>query len=294
MITLDNGRLRLALDPSMGASVHRLEGRISSAWRPICEGEDAPQTALQSALFVMAPFANRARENRLVAGDKCWPVTPNTDEPLALHGSLWAKAWERGETSATHATLSAQHTGDTPYPFAARLDVRLDESAARFTLTLTNTGSDEVPVGMGFHPYFPRLPDTEIRFAARDCWSEGEDYLPLEKRRPDDTTDYTHWRPLVPGWQNTCYGGWNGVAEIDQPSLGYRLTLRAEGGLTHLMTYWEDGLGRFALEPQSHLSGLTAARAGGLHVLGPASSLSQSMQLTLIPDAPALSPTAPA
>ncbi len=79
------------------------------------------------------------------------------------------------EADVASMTLLYTYKGDLAYyPFACELQVKYTLTArAEFTieLTVTNTGSGNMPVGLGWHPYF-KLP----------AWEEAELQLPPVKK----------------------------------------------------------------------------------------------------------------
>ncbi|WP_323766995.1 hypothetical protein [Marinovum sp.] len=281
MITLQNDRFRLSVDPAMGASVGRFEVATAEGWVPVLAPRAAPaRTAGDTAMFLMAPFANRARGNRLALGTRRIELAPNTDEPLALHGIAWQRSWEVIETTAGRIALGLDTRGHDPLDLRMEFMAELRATGVRFGLSLRNTGARAVPCGIGFHPYFPRLTDTQVAFAARTLWPEGPGHLPLGKRPLPAAEAYSTPRGLPEAWRNQCYSGWDGRARITQPSLGYGLEMRGRG-LPALMLFADPGMARFALEPQSHVSGETGTGPHGLTVLPAGQSISAELTLKI-------------
>lgn len=280
--TLSNDCLRLCIDPDLGASVTGLETLINNKWQPVCVSETAtvaPTHAGQSALFYMLPFANRARDNLLIGSARSWQVEPNMDEPLALHGVVWTQKWTVKQSTGSAIVLTCSVNDEAPFPCDAELLVSLNGATIVFRLTVTARGPEPVPVGMGFHPFFPRTPRTFVTFSAAKRWAEGADHLPTTSENLAENEGYGMGRLLPSSWQNTCFTGWNGTASIDQPDLGYSVRIRASRGLGALMVYSTPDLDRFAVEPQSHLSGRTIAGRDGLRMIAPDQGWSEEMQL---------------
>ena len=279
---LDNGHLRLRIDPALGASVIDLEACIDGVWQPVCVSEspaEAPAHAGQTGLFFMLPFANRARANLLIGDSRSWTVEPTTDEPLSLHGMVWIENWTVQEITDSSISLGCRPRDGVPYPFDADLAVAMEGTKATFRLTVTPRGFETVPVGMGFHPYFPSLPGSFLTYKAEKRWLEGSDYLPTTSEALGVNEGYGAGSLLPPSWQNNCFTGWDGTARINQPDLGYALTIQASPGLRTLMVYSTPDLDRFAVEPQSHLSGCTTAGPDGLRMIDADQSWSEEIHL---------------
>ncbi|WP_424928980.1 hypothetical protein [Amaricoccus tamworthensis] len=282
MIELSSDRLNLSVDPDQGASIRSLDLVTASGRLPILAAAcPSPQDAGQSALFPMSPFANRVRDNRLTIAGRTADLSPNTDDPLCLHGWAWHRPWHvaQVETDQCHLTLRLLDHG---YNLSLGYRMRLSETGLTLSLRAVNDGSATVPVGLGFHPFFPRHPDTTLRFEASTLWPEGPGHLPMGHVPVPDAADYKLGRSLPAGWRNECYSGWKGTANISQPCLEYDLTLTSIG-TTVLMFYADPALNRFAVEPQSHVSGETHTGPNGLTALRPKQEYRIAMTLSVHP-----------
>lgn len=285
MIALETPHLRLELRPEEGACIWSMEFLAGTGWQPVLV-PDANQTegALNSGLFWMLPFANRARQNRLHGVQ----IAPNTDEPLALHGVVWSRAWNVETIRDAYVQLSLSCTeAELPFPFSARLIVQLDGATFRAQVQLRNEGSHGMPAGLGAHPYFLGLPQTTLQFEATHFYLEGPDHLPTDAITLPPELDFSEGAALPRSWRNNAYAGWKGQALILQPDLGYRMTMQAQAGMRELMLYAAPGLARFALEPQTHTSGATLDEVPepqvGLAILPPCKVMSRDFSLTLSP-----------
>ena len=274
MIHLETENFRLIVDETHGAAVRLFDMRGSDeAWRPILEPLDTSCCdAGASAMFAMLPFANRARDNILVIGDRRIELARNTNDPHALHGTGWRRAWTVERAGRTHCDLSLQPDASEPVRVAAKQCFRLTDDGLRVTLAVENLCETPVPLGLGWHPYFPHMSGTLLKFDARFFWLEGPDHLPTEPVAVPPELSFSSSRPVPATWRNNCYQDWDGRAEILQPELGYRLRLTASAKLCHLMLYAPQTR-VFALEPQSHVSGLTTVTDDGLRRMEPGETM---------------------
>ena len=152
---------------------------------------------------------------------------------------------------------------------------------------MENTGNEPIPAGLGFHPYFPRLPDTGLEFVAERIFPQGQDLLPLDPDPLPPDCNFADLMHLPDKHLDNAFGGWDGKARISQPSLGYVLEMTASPGSRELMLYAPLGEPYFAIEPQSSTSGETIVpvRSGrkGLHCLQPGQELRIGMELGVAP-----------
>ena len=99
---------------------------------------------------VLFPIVGRAPEDRIAIGD--------FTAPMAQHGFARRTEFELADTTATscrHILRDSEATRAV-YPFAFELaqDHALDGATLSVTTKVTNTGTDPMPFGLGFHPAF--------------------------------------------------------------------------------------------------------------------------------------------
>ncbi|MGI3171051.1 hypothetical protein ACRARG_18000 [Pseudooceanicola sp. C21-150M6] len=281
MAELSAGPFHLSLDPDHGAAIRRLDLIRDNCSVPILATGDGGPDAGQSALFPMAPFANRARDNRLTVADREVQLAPNTPDPLCLHGWAWQRPWV--VTQQTDASCRmALPLRDHGLRLDLTYDIALDCTGLAMTLSARNAGDTATLTGLGLHPYFPHRPDTQLQFSAGHVWREGPDHLPTRREPVQRAKSWVKPRPLPHVWHNQCYSDWTGHALIRQPSDGVDIHMAATGA-TALMLYTDPGLDRFALEPQSHVSGELHPGKDGLSLLAPGAHMAVTLRLTVAP-----------
>lgn len=279
--------------PEVGGCLERLDlTLLDQTIRPVLVAPSTAAThagdARQSAHFAMLPYVNRVRGNMLRCGDAVITMQPNTDEPLALHGAGWQGAWRVLSATADRCELGLDAPANYPFRFHARQTFTLSDDALLINLSVTNTSSHAIPVGLGFHPYFPRDVGTRLQFDAEWFWLEGSSHLPTDSIRVPPELSFAHSRHLPGKWRANCYTGWHGKAVIEQPVLGYSLFMTASENCSDLMFYTPPDAGFFALEPQSHTSGFVQtyrdeSMATPMRELSSGETLACWMQVQVLP-----------
>ncbi len=299
MIELHTDHLRARVLPEIGGCIASLDlilpdqktcpVLLAPAMANAVSGAAKVEDARQSAHFAMLPYVNRVPGNVIVCDGTPIPMPRNTDEPLALHGAGWNGAWKVDRSGPDHCDMILH--APVGYPFEFRADQRIELSASSLTirLSMTNTSTGPIPAGLGFHPYFPRDPQTQLQFHADWFWLEGPGHLPTDPIRVPPELDFSKLRLLPATWRANCYTGWSGGAMIIQPSMGYRVMMDASQNLRDLMFYAPPDYAFFALEPQSHTSGYantdaTAVVAKPMTVLQPEQSLVGWVRLDVVPE----------
>ena len=242
--------------------------------------------ARQAAHFPMLPFVNRVPGNMLRCEGREFSVAPNTDEPLALHGTGWQGSWRVLSQSPEACEMELHAPTGFPFDFRASQKITLSDSALLIEPGLTNTSSHPIPVGLGFHPYFPRDQATRLQFNADWFWLEGPGHLPTDAIRTPPELSFAMSRALPDRWRANCYTGWTGPVVIDQPARGHRIEMIASKGLRDLMVYAPPGTGFFAVEPQSHTTGFLDTQSDSptttpLHALPPNAQFAAWMKVTV-------------
>lgn len=263
-----------------------LGGSIAGLWlgdTPVLRSTPADQlkAARLSGCFPLVPFSNRIAQARLQWQGTSHPLVRNNgDEPHAIHGVGWQRPWQVLEQTSTSAFLCYEHRADSAWPFAfdASQMVQLDGHRLSLTLSITNQAHTPAPVGLGWHPYFVKRPDSVVSFHAAGRWEMGEDKLPTHRTPMEGLT------ASCDGWVvDHCFDGWDGTARLQDPVLSVRL----QSNLSRLVVFTRPDRDTVAIEPVSHVNNavnlmqddVTEARALGLVVLPPGESMSAHLVL---------------
>jgi len=151
VIQLASSDVTLTVDPDCGARwTSLLIGDLELLGRGDAEG--VPPGVL-SGCFPMAPFAGRVKEGRLDFRGTSSSL-PIGAPPHALHGTVYGVPWEVLESGPAYAELAVDLC--SPWPFAGRVVQRLSLQEDRLSAALVLTAAEDMPVTLGFHPWFPR------------------------------------------------------------------------------------------------------------------------------------------
>ena len=207
-----------------------------------------PAQGLDTASYPLVPYSNRIGSGRFTWNGQEHQLAPLfAPEPHSIHGVGWAHAWQVLQHSACDATLEYVHPGDAgwPCPFAATQTFVLEAHALTLTMVVRNTGAAEMPVGLGWHPYFPKNSTTQLSFQAAARWEMGPDQLPT--RRLPHTGLQTDCATLA---VDHCFEGWSGPVTLRYP--GHRIAIQSD--LANLVVFTHPGRDTIAVEPVSHVN----------------------------------------
>jgi len=254
-IELRAGDLRLALRPDLGGSIAGLWLNELPVLRSTEPG--ALETSRLSGCYPLAPYSNRLgyRRFRWLGAD--YTTAPNFDDnPHSVHGVAWLKPWGVVSAGPSDAELRMVHAPDAHWPFAFELQQRfvLTPNSLEVHLVFSNTAAQPQPVGLGWHPYFPKRPRSRLHIELSERWESDASGLPTRRvAQPGIDGDVTHLA------FDNCFEGWRGPARIRDEKLSLRLT----SSLPYLVVFTPDTKPYYCVEPVSHVS-------NALHMADPA------------------------
>jgi len=274
VLTLQAGELRLALRPDLG-------GCIAGLWLgdlPVMRSvpADALGSGRDSASYPLVPYSNRLGYRRFHWLGKDHAVRPNfPDMPHALHGLGWQRAWQVVASDTTQAELRLQHTPDEDWPFAFEALQRfvLTPNELRVEMRVRNDAPHPAPIGLGWHPYFPRRERSRLHAELKERWEADPTKLPTRRvAQPGIDADIAHLD------FDHCFEGWVGAARIRDE----KLALKLSSSLDRLVVYTPPHEAHFCVEPVSHVNNainMAEPLQHGLRSVGPGESIDAWMTL---------------
>ncbi len=271
---LHAGALRLALRPDLGGCIAGLWHRETPVLRSIEPIE--LQASRPSASYPLVPYSNRVGYARFRWKAQDYRLRPNFgDSPHAVHGVGWLRPWERVSSSTVEVVLRYRHTPDDDWPFAfeASQYVTLTPQSLHVEMVVTNLADVAQPVGIGWHPYFPKRARSRLHVDLAGRWDSDDAGLPVRKvAQPGIDADIVHLD------FDHCFDGWRGPARIRDE----RFSLQLTSSLDRLVVYTPPTKDYFCVEPVSHVSNaihMADPLAHGLRSVEPGESTRAWMQL---------------
>ncbi|HEX8569798.1 MAG TPA: aldose 1-epimerase [Caulobacteraceae bacterium] len=250
LLALRSGDLELDLAPAVGGSVAGFRLRRGDRAEPLFRESRLPYSdVLQSASYPLVPFSNRVRDGRFTFRGREVRLSPNLQpQPHPLHGQGWRGAWSVASAGEASAELRFRHEPDEwPWAYEAVQRFGLDADGLTLVLSATNTSDEEMPCGLGLHPYFPSNPETVLEVETKDVWTIDEEVMPVERQDPVGRYDLRRRRIDAADLDNG-YEGWGGQATITWPDRS--LTLRfSSPDATRFQVYSPPEGGVFVAEP---------------------------------------------
>ena len=273
---LHAGALRLALRPDLGGCIAGLWHRETPILRSVEPVELA--TAWPSGCYPLVPYSNRIGYARFRWKGHDFTTRPNYGEsPHSIHGVGWMRPWERVSSSAVEVVLRYRHAADADWPFAfeASQYFTLTPQSLHVEMVVTNLAEVAQPVGLGWHPYFPKRARSRLHIELAERWDGDATGLPVRKvAQPGIDAGVAHLA------FDNCFDGWHGAARIRDE----RFSLQLTSSLDRLVVYTPPTKDYFCVEPVSHVSNaihMADPLAHGLRSVEPGESTRAWMQLDI-------------
>ena len=276
MIALERGGVACTLDPELGGSLLSLSVDGIDLLRPT---RSKPSDILEAACFPLVPFANRIADGRITFHGRDIVLPPDpAAPPHAHHGHGWRRPWRLLAKSGALAELEYRHDPDEwPWAYRAVQRIALIDGGAEIELSVTNLSDEDMPAGLGLHPYFVRGEADTIFVGACRMVMSGRDGIP------------TGEAPIVPGEKSlqSIEGMDNllphGSGEARLRSGGVRCSLNARGAVG-FHVYVPEGENFFCVEPVSHPPN-AFSRNAERYAIAPGETRRLTVQLAIVPQA---------
>jgi aldose 1-epimerase len=271
MITLEKRGVACTLDPELGGSLLSLSVEGVDLLRP---APVEPRDVLEAACFPLVPFANRIAHGivRMNGREVVLPPDPAAP-PHAHHGHGWRRPWRLVQRTDSVAELELRHSPDAwPWAYVAAQRIALVDRGAVIDLSVTNISGENMPAGLGLHPYFVRREADTIETGARRMVVNSSDGIPVDEA------------PMDPGEKRVAaLDGLDTLLLDDSGRVrlrlgGVRCDLEASGAVG-FHVYVPEHENFFCVEPVSHRPNAFFSNAEQ-HAIAPGETRRLSMQLT--------------
>lgn len=261
MLELKAGQSVLGVRPELGGALGfwRREGR--DVFHPVVDLNLVAQRGEAVAAYPLIPFSNRVAFARFDFGGEAFQLARNfVPEPHAIHGNAWERAWQVVTQEPARVVLALDHEpprdppGQWPFRYRAEIEYALRDDGLTVSMSVRNTDDRPQPVGLGFHPFYPRDEDLELGFSAASVWHVGDDALPDQRLPVEGDWRYEPMRPVQGPPLDNCYAGWTGSAFLRWPHRGLALTMTATAPFRHLVVFTPPGKPYVAVEPASNMT----------------------------------------
>lgn len=256
-LTLDNGTLRLVVNPAIGGAVVRFDALAETGPLPLLRpGSDDMHDPNLLGMYPLVPWSNRIAAGGFHWRGRHYPLVSNlAGESSPIHGDGWQQSWRVLANEGHELRLGLRSTHQPPFDYRAELVYRLEKESLAIELSVTHLGNEPIPYGLGLHPWFPRTADVRLEAPAEGVWEVDANQLPTEWRRLEggEAWNYVHVAALPNGKIDNLFTGWSGYARLIWPDRGLELEVSGDPqGLRYLLFSPQESADFFCFEPVSH------------------------------------------
>ncbi|WP_418152370.1 hypothetical protein AB8615_10900 [Litorimonas sp. RW-G-Af-16] len=200
------------------------------------------------------------------------PNYPGIAHPL--HGSGWLAKWDVVTAEETLCELKYDHpAGDWPWAFRARQAIEIIGDILRMTLSVENLSDEDMPSGLGQHPYFPYANQARLQFSARSVWTADQACIPKALVPVPHEWDFTDSAPVAGKAIDHCFVGWDGTAQISWTDNPLTIGISTSPQQNFAVLYINSEENFFCFEPVTHMNNaiqyLSSNTVTGLQALKP-------------------------
>ncbi|QNT78486.1 aldose 1-epimerase [Entomobacter blattae] len=260
MLELKSGGSVLSLLPELGGAITFWKYDGDDVFYPTIDPRLKAFKGKAVSAYPLVPFSNRIANGSFTFMGTSYKLAPNFgEEPHTIHGNGWMRPWDLFMVEDHSATLMLDYQApegqETEWPFSYRAELvyTLHDNELKISLVLKNTDNVEQPVGIGFHPCFPRGKDLHLGFVAQGVWSRTPQGLPDKRVKVEGPLSFEPMRPIGNAALDHCYDGRNTGIFMRWPSIHRSLTISVKGPMTHLMVYTPENSPYITVEPISHM-----------------------------------------
>lgn len=292
-LELRAGAARLLIAPGVGGAIAAYEWRGGPVLRTTPEDALSAGDVRRFSSYPLLPFSNRIAGATLHWNKVVYPLQRYLAEvPHAIHGNGWRRGWAVVAQAPARATLELLHTAagtsarEWPFAYRARQTFALARDALAMTLSITNAGDAPFPVGLGWHPFFPRNPATVLGFAAAGVWRTDSTLLPTRFDPVPASWDFAVPHAIAATTLDNCFAGWRPPATITWLDRGLAAAISADAACDHLVVFVPPDRDFLAIEPVTHMTdAFNRAAAGapstGTRLLAPGATFSCTMRISV-------------
>jgi aldose 1-epimerase len=285
-LTLTSGADRCDLLPALGGSIAAWSTDGRDILRPASAASIAAEDPFGMGGFPLVPYSNRIGNGSFEWEGRRHSLTLNFQpEPHAIHGVGFERPWQVRSSAAGSATLTLRHHPGASWPFAFEAEqcITLAERTLTIEMSAHNLEARPVPLGFGYHPYFPR-DGARLEFRAESVWLLGDDGLPSLRVKPFGKFDYSRSTSVARGDIDHCFTGWDGGAEISWPGRQLGLRIEASHSLRCAVVCIRSDLDGFCFEPVPHLNDALNRpdRTHAMPVIAPGGRFDATIRLTAL------------
>ncbi len=251
----ESNQTTVSIVPGSGAMLHALTVPVAGVLHNIIDGyRDAADMATHLDKSYksskLSPFPCRIDGGTYHFGGHSYQFPELFGDGNAIHGLLFNKPFNTVAQTVTDTHASVQfeyeYRAENPgYPFSYRCGISYTLFPGRvlqLQTTVKNTGTEALPIGDGWHPYFAlggKVDDWQLRFHCKGMLEFSETLIPTGALLPFE--DFASARAIGNRELDNCFpledGASAEVCQLTHPVNGLSVSFHTDGNYPFLQLY---------------------------------------------------------
>lgn len=286
-IILDNEYSRVVVCPELGGALLAYQVRLDGEVRSILRNTPTATKANEGSNYALLPYSNRILNGRFLwRGAQIQLPLNNPPMRHSIHGHGWQNPWDVKEKDKTSVTLSYRHKADSwPFDYSAKQQISIQKHSLLLELSLKNEGYEEMPAGLGFHPYFTRTAKSRVVAKTGKMWAVDEEVMPTELVNPPLDLARKPGLEISNHQLDNVFTDFSGCVNLYWPEWRVKAQVTTSEHCCFMVLFSPEGKNFYCVEPVTHSTdAINRAQCGekntGYKVLKPGEELSIFMSIT--------------
>lgn len=264
-LVLKNDVAKLVINPNMGGSIVQYSAMINGKCRDIFRNSIQADSIHDSASFPLVPFSNRIKNGQFDWQSKQVKLPLNhLPEKHVIHGHGWQKLWQVISHSSTEVTIEYKHKADAwPFSYLAKQSFKLIDTTLKMSMTVTNLSAEDMPAGLGFHPYFTRTQKCNLHTEISHMWAVDDECIPTKITNAPEAFKDKQGLIINDAVLDNALINFPHQASIYWPEWQTKADITTSNNCDFLVVYSPDKADFVCVEPVTHCTDAINMAAGG-------------------------------
>ncbi|MEW6997774.1 aldose 1-epimerase [Colwelliaceae bacterium BS250] len=253
-ITIKDHYSDVTIAPQLGASILAYNYIANGKTVAIFPNRLGAVDVTSTSCFPLVPFSNRIREGKFNwQGNQIQLPLNQLPELHTNHGHGWQVAWNVDDQTESSVTLSYLHnTAEWPFTYKAIYSFELQNGELLQTLTLINLSPEEMPAGLGLHPYFSRTAKSSVIADVNHMWTVDNESMPVKVVEAPACIHSMEGMVMDSHQLDNTFIDFPAKARVDWPEWQIGADITASSNCNFMVVYSPKGEDFFCLEPVTH------------------------------------------
>jgi len=255
-IFLMSDTAKIEISPELGGSILAYDAKLHGKFVPILRNSHQARSVLESSCFPLVPYSNRIKHGLLNWQEKNYKLSLNhLPEKHSIHGHGWQLPWKVINKTDTSVTLEYDYQkAEWPFSYNARQVFTLKDSSLNIELSLVNHSTNQMPAGLGLHPYFSSTKKTSLKCSVKRMWAVDNESMPTILGVAPKALANSEGLLIPNSNLDNVFTGFSGNAIITWPEWKAKADITSSPNCKFIVVYSPQGQSYFCLEPVTHIT----------------------------------------